>query len=515
MNKSKKAALLGTVGAAGAALAGTSMAVQADSVHKVVQNDTIWTLSQKYGVSMDKLQSDNKIDKNTSLIYVGQELKIADNEQGQNQKTSANEKSVVIQTGDTLWDLAQKYHTTVDELRRLNNMPADAFILQVGATLKVSGEATAIAAQATLATSQASAVTTDVQTSAPVATTSGVDTDTTNEAVASQASAVTTDVQTSAPVATTSGVDTDTTNEAVASQASAVTTDVQTSAPVATTSTVNTTAETSQEPVTSASSTETSAATTEVSPQAENTKVANSATTSSQAEAPVVAAASSTAPETQEVSVASIAQTADNTTSNQVVASNATSQVDTNTQVEANNYGVQAQVYASSYQEPAAATEVQNSYQTPIAETSAQSSYQASSETNTQATSTQPQAATSTSADGSAIASYAQTLSGIPYVWGGSTTSGFDCSGLTQYVYNQYGKDIGRTTYQQQYAGTKIDVSQAQAGDLLFWGNYGDAYHVGIYTGNNQYMAAHDFGELSSTKSISPYYQPSFAVHVN
>ncbi|MEE5987158.1 NlpC/P60 family protein [Ligilactobacillus equi] len=484
MNKSKKAALLGTVGAAGAALAGTSVAVQADSVHKVAQNDTIWTLSQKYGVSMDKLQSDNKIDKNTSLIYVGQELKIADNEQGQNQKTSANEKSVVIQTGDTLWDLAQKYHTTVDELRRLNNMPADAFILQVGATLKVSGEATAIAAQATLA--------------------------------ASQASAVTTDVQTSAPVATTSSVDTDTTNEAVASQASAVTTDVQTSAPVATTSTVNTTAETSQEPVTSASSTETSAATTEISPQAENTKVADSATTSSQAEAPVVAAAaSSTAPETQEVSVASIAQTADNTTSNQVVTSNAASQVDTNTQVEANNYGVQAQAYASSYQEPATATEVQNSYQTPIAETSAQSSYQASSETNTQATSTQPQAATSTSADGSAIASYAQTLSGIPYVWGGSTTSGFDCSGLTQYVYNQYGKDIGRTTYQQQYAGTKIDVSQAQAGDLLFWGNYGDAYHVGIYTGNNQYMAAHDFGELSSTKSISPYYQPSFAVHVN
>lgn len=463
MNKSKKAALLGTVGAAGAALAGTSVAVQADSVHKVVQNDTIWALSQKYGVSMDKLQSDNQIDKNTSLIYVGQELKIADNKQGQNQKTSVNardEKSVVIQAGDTLWDLAQKHHTTVDELRRLNNMPADAFILQVGATLKVSGEATTVAVQASPAVSQAS------------------------------------DTQTSAPAATTSATNT-TASEVAVNKASAV-------------------EEASQESVTPAVSTETSVATAEVASQTKNAEVANSATTSSQPETPVVATdASSTTSETQKVSVASIAQTADGTTNNQVMASDVANQEDANTHVEANNYGVQAQTYASSYQEPTAATDVQSSYQAPVAEANSQSSYQASSATSTQTTSAQTPATTATSTDGAAIASYAQTLSGIPYVWGGSTTSGFDCSGLTQYVYNQYGKDIGRTTYQQQYAGTKIDVSQAQAGDLLFWGDYGDAYHVGIYTGNNQYMAAHDYGELSSTKSISPYYQPSFAVHVN
>ncbi|MFR0613180.1 LysM peptidoglycan-binding domain-containing protein [Lactobacillus porci] len=119
----------------------------------------------------------------------------------------------------------------------------------------------------------------------------------------------------------------------------------------------------------------------------------------------------------------------------------------------------------------------------------------------------------STSASASAIASYAMSFVGVPYVWGGSTPAGFDCSGLVQYVYSHFGISLGRTTYAQENAGTKISVSQAQPGDLYFWGSYGSAYHVAIALGNGQYIQAPAPGQNVSVGSVS-YYAPSFAVRV-
>lgn len=119
----------------------------------------------------------------------------------------------------------------------------------------------------------------------------------------------------------------------------------------------------------------------------------------------------------------------------------------------------------------------------------------------------------STSASASAIASYAMSFIGVPYVWGGSTPAGFDCSGLVQYVYSHFGISLGRTTYAQENAGTKISVSQAQPGDLYFWGSYGSAYHVAIALGNGQYIQAPAPGQNVSVGSVS-YYAPSFAVRV-
>lgn len=66
----------------------------------------------------------------------------------------------------------------------------------------------------------------------------------------------------------------------------------------------------------------------------------------------------------------------------------------------------------------------------------------------------------------------------------------FDCSGLTQYVYAHFGKQIGRNTIAQESAGAHIPVSQAQVGDLLFWGTPGSTYHVAIYLGGNSFVAA-------------------------
>ena len=120
-----------------------------------------------------------------------------------------------------------------------------------------------------------------------------------------------------------------------------------------------------------------------------------------------------------------------------------------------------------------------------------------------------------TQATAANVISTAKKYSGTPYVWGGKTPSGFDCSGFTSYVYNEAtGKNIGSYTVAQESAGTQEAVSQASAGDLLFWGGKGSSYHVAIYLGNNQYIAAPQPGESVKISSISSYFMPSFAVKV-
>lgn len=98
---------------------------------------------------------------------------------------------------------------------------------------------------------------------------------------------------------------------------------------------------------------------------------------------------------------------------------------------------------------------------------------------------------------------------GVPYVWGGTTPAGFDCSGLVQYVFRQAGISLPRTTYGQINCGTPIPLSQVQPGDLLFWGDY----HVGIYAGNGQYIHAPQPGQNVTYGSMS-YYTPTSARRV-
>jgi len=76
----------------------------------------------------------------------------------------------------------------------------------------------------------------------------------------------------------------------------------------------------------------------------------------------------------------------------------------------------------------------------------------------------------------------AASLAGIYYIYGGTTTAGFDCSGFTKYVFDKVGTSLPRTAEQQRQA-TK-SVSNPQAGDLVFFG--APAHHVGIYAGNDK-----------------------------
>lgn len=109
----------------------------------------------------------------------------------------------------------------------------------------------------------------------------------------------------------------------------------------------------------------------------------------------------------------------------------------------------------------------------------------------------------------SSVVSEALSLQGIPYKFGGTTRSGFDCSGFVQYAYKQAGKNVSRTTG-SQFAET-YTVSNPQPGDLVFFANTYKAgiSHVGIYIGNNQFV--HSGGAKAEVKSMNdPYWGKKF-----
>ncbi len=116
----------------------------------------------------------------------------------------------------------------------------------------------------------------------------------------------------------------------------------------------------------------------------------------------------------------------------------------------------------------------------------------------------------------SSLLSNAAKYLGTPYVWGGKSPSGFDCSGFVQHVYKEtYGKDIGGWTGAQQYAGKVIPMSEAKPGDLYFWGAPGGSTsHVAIATGGGKYIHAPQPGQSVSYSSTS-WYAPNFAIRVN
>lgn len=102
---------------------------------------------------------------------------------------------------------------------------------------------------------------------------------------------------------------------------------------------------------------------------------------------------------------------------------------------------------------------------------------------------------------GLAAALFAHTLVGDPYRWGGDTPAGFDCSGLTSYVYAHLGITIPRTAHDQQRFARYVPPGDARAGDLVFYGD--PAYHVGIYLGNGLMVAAPSGGRNVLVEGVS------------
>ena len=91
---------------------------------------------------------------------------------------------------------------------------------------------------------------------------------------------------------------------------------------------------------------------------------------------------------------------------------------------------------------------------------------------------------------------------GVPYVWGGSTPSGFDCSGLVSYAFAQVGVSLPHHAASMYGLGTPVASSDLQAGDLVFFSGLG---HVGIYIGGGQFIHAPHTGDVVKISSMSSH----------
>lgn len=97
------------------------------------------------------------------------------------------------------------------------------------------------------------------------------------------------------------------------------------------------------------------------------------------------------------------------------------------------------------------------------------------------------------------IVETAKNYLGTPYIWGGESICGFDCSGLVKYVYFQCGIDIPRTSYEQYKIGISVEKEDSELGDLVFFCKLS---HVGIYIGENQYINAPKTGDVVKVSNL-------------
>lgn len=100
---------------------------------------------------------------------------------------------------------------------------------------------------------------------------------------------------------------------------------------------------------------------------------------------------------------------------------------------------------------------------------------------------------------------------GAPYRYGGTSPSGFDCSGLVQYSYARAGVSVPRTTGQLWSVAAPIDKAKLRAGDVLFFSIKGKVSHVGVYLGEKRFVHAPQSGRQVSVESLeSPFYSAAF-----
>ncbi|MGY0457616.1 LysM peptidoglycan-binding domain-containing protein [Pediococcus pentosaceus] len=461
-NSKSNASKLLLAGAAGAGLlvaGGTQVIAHADSV-KVQKSDTVWALSQKYGVSVKSIESLNNINQNSHLIFVGQDINIPG-------KTDSKVTKITVKSGDSLSVLAEKYGVSVNAIMKANNLSSSLII--VGQSLTIpAANGSASQASSTYVPQATQQVT--VQASSAAAQT---------VVTPAPSSAATTYVAPASSAVTSQAVTSVAPSSAVSSAASSV-------AP-------SSSAVTSQAATSVAPSSAVSSAASSVAPS--SSAVTSQAATSVAPSSAVSSAASSVAPSSSAVT----SQAATSVAPSSAVSSAASS-------VAPSSSAVTSQAVTSVAPSSAATT--------PSYATHTSSAATTTNTTNVASSAASSSATTTTTQNTGSVTGLARSLANntIPYVWSGKTTSGFDCSGFVSYVY-QHSAGISLPSYtvaMESYV-TKKSVSAAQPGDLLFWGSAGSTYHVAIYLGNNQYANAPTFGQNAKVSTISSYFYPSFA----
>ena len=115
------------------------------------------------------------------------------------------------------------------------------------------------------------------------------------------------------------------------------------------------------------------------------------------------------------------------------------------------------------------------------------------------------------STGGQAVVDTAKQFLGVPYVWGGTSPDGFDCSGLCYYVYQLLGYSINRVAHSiYTGSGTAVSRDQLAPGDIICFGNSDYVWHVGIYVGDNQFIHAPNTGAVVRIENLSGTYVNNF-----
>lgn len=485
--------LLGTVSAL--SLLATAHA-KADQV-TVKDGDTVWDLANQYQTSVKAIEDANphvkKINSSVDLIYAGQQLELSKNSTV-SQTSAVDSDSYTVKSGDTLSQISERLHVSLADLVSWNHL-SNPDQLVIGQQLIVKG--TAAASQTPASTSAAEASNTAVSVPA-----------TTNASSVSQAVVQTAPVVSAESTASDGAVS----NSNAASQAS------QADEPAAAPSQAATSAVTSAKDLTSSTEQSSAAASSEmVSAESSAADMASADTVSSFDDQSAASSTSETVPveqtaasstATTAVAISSADAISESASAEQPMQSTVASSVAESTSQQADSSTILATADSSAASTQTATTD----YSTAAASSS--TSEQAS--TNNTAGTADSAVSTNSSSDltTGSVVSLAVKLANanIPYVWGGASLSGMDCSGLVDYVFqNAEGISLPHYTVSLESCVSQHSVAEAQPGDILFWGNHGSTYHCAIYIGNNQYVAAPQPGQNVEIETISPYFMPSFA----
>lgn len=494
--------MVGTSLATSAALAAFATTnVSADEVYTIESGDTLSAISRKFDLSIADLIEVNTID-NQDLIIAGHSLNIptVDAPVAASTKRVADASNVyTVVAGDTLNKIAADFDTTAQNLRDLNGISGD--LILVGQQLKVKGEVAQETTVEQIAPVAEETVETEVEATPVVEETVNnyvadvngnytvVAGDSINK-IAGQFGVSASELR----VQNNLSSDLILVGQSLAIPGLAAAPAVE-EAPVVE----------ETETVVEVASFESTVATEE----AEVAPVANSVEETETADAEIeaqVAAEEALAAEA-EAQAAADAQAAAEVEAQEQAEAEAAAQAEAEAQAAAD---AQAAAEAEAAAQAQAAVEAAAQAE---AEAAAEAEAEAQAAAEAEAAAQAEAEAQAQSGNVTALLNNAYAQVGVPYVWGGKSPSGFDCSGFVNYVYKQtYGVNVGSYTGEQQYAGPKIAVSSAQPGDLIFWGSYGSPYHVAISLGNGQYIHSQRPGETVHSESINPYWAPSFAV---